>query len=489
MQQLSALDSWFLHLENARMPMHIGAINIFAPADGERAFDFEAFKAYVKERLHLSPVFRRRLAEVPMNLGRPFWVDDPDFNLDGHMFHVGLPAPASLRALARLAAQLYNPQLDRSRPLWRMTFITGLEGIEGLPKNAFAALTQIHHCNIDGMSGAEMMAAIFDIFPKPRKIAPSDEPYSPRPLPGYRELIAKAYAGTADAPNKVFDFLKGSADTAIQLAKEATSQLLPLPPMPMTAPKSILNVPVTASKVFGAVDLSLERIKAVKKAMGVKVNDVVLAICASALRQYLQEKSALPAKPLVAMTPISVRSDEESGAMGNRISGMLVGLATDEEDSVERLRKIYESTQSSKVYSKATPVDQIVELIPFEVGALASRFYTQMGLSNVHRPFFNVIITNVPGPPMPLYMNGFKLLHQYGLGVTFEGIGLMIVVFSYNGILSVCATSCEPIMPDIDHFAQLIRDGLGELEERLEEVREEEDFFEKLKEKHGTDDL
>ena len=370
-----------------------------------------------------------------------------------------------------------------------MTFITGLEDIEGIPSNAFAALTQIHHCNIDGMSGAEMMAAIFDIFPKPRKIAPPDEPYAPKPLPGYRELIAKAYTGTTDTPGKVYDFLKGTANTMLDVAKEASSNLMSPPPMPMTAPKTILNVPVTPNKVFGAVDLSLEKIKAIKNATGVKVNDVVMAICASALRKYLLEKEALPEKPLIAMAPISVRSEDESGAMGNRISGMLTSLATDEEDAAERLRKIYENTQRSKVYSKATPVDQIVELIPFEVGALASRFYTQMGLSNIHKPFFNVIITNVPGPPLPLYMNGFKLQHQYGLGVTFEGIGLMIVVFSYNGILSVCATSCEPIMPDIGHFTELIRQGLEELEDRLQSLKEEEAFFEKLKEKHGTDEL
>ncbi|MEM1322627.1 MAG: wax ester/triacylglycerol synthase family O-acyltransferase [Bacteroidota bacterium] len=488
MQQLSALDSWFLHLENARMPMHIGAIYIFASDDEEQEFDFDAFKDFLRERLHLSTVFRRRLVEVPMNMGRPFWINDPDFNLDAHMFHFALPKPASRRNLIRLAAQIYNPPLDRSRPLWKMTFITGLEGIEGIPPNAFAMLAQVHHASIDGMSGAEMMAAVFDMFPKPRKIAPPDEPWKPDEIPSYKDLIAKSYMGVTDTPGKIFNFVKDAAGNAMGVAMQAATNLLPPPPMVMTAPKTILNVPVTPSKTFGAVDLSLSRIKKIKDQFKVKVNDVVLAICSSALRRYLTERDALPEKELVAMAPISVRSKDESGTMGNRISGMLVGMATNEEDPLDRLRKIHSSTLSSKMYSKATPVDQIVELIPSEVGALASRFYTQMGLSNMHKPFFNVIITNVPGPPIPLYMNGFKVLHHYGLGVTFEGIGLMIVVFSYNGILSICATSCEDIMPDVDKFALYIRDGLDELENSQSDKEAEDAYFKKLQEKYGSEE-
>ena len=166
MQQLSALDTWFLHLENSRMPMHIGGLYIVAPVEKGRPFDFNEFRTFFEERLHLTPVFRRRLMEVPMNLSRPFWVDDPDFNLDAHLVHVALPKPATKRSLAKLAAQLYSPPLDRSRPLWKFTFITGIDDIEDFPDNAFAMLVQVHHANIDGMSGAELMAALFDMFSK-----------------------------------------------------------------------------------------------------------------------------------------------------------------------------------------------------------------------------------------------------------------------------------------------------------------------------------
>ncbi|HMQ49635.1 MAG TPA: wax ester/triacylglycerol synthase family O-acyltransferase [Saprospiraceae bacterium] len=486
MQQLSALDTWFLHLENNRMPMHVGSLFIFAPDAPEKAFDFDEFKSFMQQRLHLSPVFRRRMVEVPLNLGRPFWVEDPFFNLDNHMLHVALPKPASIRALVNLASQFYNPTMDRTRPMWKMVFITGLDDIEGLPPNAFAALMIAHHANIDGMSGAEIMATILDFSSQVSSIAPPKEAWNPKPLPSYRELIGKSYTGTTEAPGKIFNILKSTATNALEVAWESINSSLPTPPMVMTAPKTILNKPVTPDKTFGAVDIPLKEIKKIKDAVGCKVNDVVLAICGAALRKYLLEKEELPEKPLVAMAPISVRSEAENGTMGNRISGMLVALGTDIEDPYERLLKVYENTQGAKNFSKATPVDQIVELIPTEVGAMATRFYTQMGLSNLHRPFFNVIITNVPGPPIPLYMNGFRILNQYGLGVLFEGIGLMIVVFSYAGTLSICATSCGSIMPDIGHFAKMIREGLHELEARLEEVQREETFFKKLEEKHAA---
>lgn len=485
MQQLSALDSWFLHLESPRMPMHIGAINIFVPETEDQVFDFEVFKAFINERLHLSPVFRRRVVEVPMNLGRPFWVEDPNFNLDNQILHVALPQPAnSMRDLSDFAAQFYNKQLDRTAPLWRMVFITGLDDIPNVPKNAFAVVAQIHHANIDGVSGAEIMATVFDMFPKPSKVMPPKKEWKAEALPSYTELIAKSYANTTETPAKLLGLMRNTGETLWKIAKENSIKMLPPPLTIMSAPNCIFNVPVTPNKVFGAVDLELKRIKKVKTALNVKVNDVVLAICSSALRKYLLEKDELPNKSLVAMAPISVRSAAEKSAMGNRISGMFVSLATDEEDNVDRLRKIYESTQSSKVYSKATPVDKLVELIPSEVGALAGRFYTQMGLSKLHRPFFNVIVTNVPGPPIPLYMNGFRLQNQYGLGLTFEGVGLMIVVFSYAGTLSICATTCEEIMPDVHDFAQYIREGLEDLEASVSEIQREEAYFAHLQEKY-----
>ena len=468
------------------MPMHIGGLYIVAPVEKGRPFNFNEFRTFFEERLHLTPVFRRRLVEVPMNLGRPFWVNDPDFNLDAHLVHVALPSPATKRSLAKLAAQLYSPPLDRSRPLWKFTFITGIEDIEDFPDNAFAMLVQVHHANIDGVSGAELMAALFDMFPKPRKIAPPDSPWQPEPLPSYRELIARSYTGASETPSKVFHFIKDAASSVADVAKAAAANLAPPPPLVMEAPSTILNKPVTPTKTFSGIDIPLDRIKKIKSVAGVKVNDVVLALCSAALRKYLLEKDALPKSPMIAMVPISVRTEEENGTAGNRISFMLADLATNEERPPDRLAKIHLSTLGSKIYSKATPVDQIVELIPSEVGALASRFYTQMGLSKLHRPFFNVIITNVPGPPIPLYMNGYQLHHHYGLGVTFEGIGLMIVVFSYAGNVSICATSCESIMPDVARFTSFIHEGLDDLEETLIEKKREEEFFERLKKKHGA---
>lgn len=469
MQQLSAQDAFFLHIESPKTPMHIGAIYIASFDDPKQTFDFDAMKEMIRSRLHLSKVFRRRLIEAPLDSVKPFWIEDPDFNLDAHMFHVALPKPSNMRGLAKLAAQIYNYPLDRNRPLWKLTFITGLEGLEGIPPNSFAVVVQVHHANIDGMSGAEMMVAIFDWTVQPRDVPSPKKEWKPQSIPTTLEIIKKGYKGVAgNTPVKLMKFLANTAGKFLDIAKEAAATLAPPPPMPMTAPDSILNVPVSANKTFGAVDIPLSQIKKVKNLINGKVNDVVLAICSGALRRYLKERKKLPRKPLVAMAPISVRSKDEKGDMGNRISAMLVGLATNIADPIKRVKKIRENATGSKLYGKANSVDEIMEFIPSEVAALAGRLYTRMSISKLHRPFFNVVITNVPGPPMPLYLNGARIINHYGLGITFDGVGLMIVVFSYAGVLSICATSTEEIMPDVSKFAQYIRQSLHELEELLE---------------------
>ncbi len=476
MQQLSSQDALYVYLETPKMPLHIGGLYIFGIEDGSKEFDFQDFKNYLKERLHLSRIFRQRLVEVPMHLGKPFWVDDPDFDLDHHLFHVALPKPGNLRTLANLAAQIYNPPMDKSRPLWKLTFVTGLDSIEGLPtKDAFGMIAQVHHSMIDGKSGVEIMNAILHLGPTPPKVRPPKEEWKPERIPTGVELMTRSYGNALSTPLKFFNFVKDAAPKAFDVAKELSSEILKLPTFKTTAqktgnvPKTRFNVPVTGRKIFGATDIPLSQIKAVKnKVEGATVNDVLLAACGGALRRYLLEKEELPEDSLVAVSPISIRAKDEQGKMGNRISAMWVALATDTKNPLKRLKRICKKTKASKAVGKAIEADKIMEFVPSEVAALASRLYTKMGVSEKHKPFFNLIITNVPGPPIPLYMNGFRLLNHYGFGAVFDGIGMMIVIFSYAGNVSICVTSCEEIIPDIKTLTNYIRTEMNALSEALE---------------------
>jgi diacylglycerol O-acyltransferase len=468
MQQLSAQDTLFLNLETPRTPMHVGGLYLFNPAKEGDDFDFQAFRQFIEERLHLSRVFRQRLVQVPLDLSRPYWVEDPDFDLDTHLLHVSLPGSGEITDLLNLASQLYSKPLDLKRPLWEMTIVSGLDKIPNLPKGSYAMLAKVHHAAIDGMSGAEIMSAIFDMSVEPRKISAPKKEWKPESIPTGVEVVARSYMNLFGTPSKLIKFASETISDVAQIGAEVVQKALSPPPMLFTAPKTIFNVPVSSQKIFGGASFPLAKIKAMKDASpGTTVNDVVLAVCGGAIRKYLDEKGKLPKKSLITMAPVSVRDEKAKASMGNQVSAMLVSLGTNEADPLERLKTIRKSSRSSKVYSKALKADKLMELIPSELFALASRMYIKMELSEKHNPFYNTIITNVPGPPIPLFMNGSQLLSHYGMGVLYDGMGLMIVVFSYAGQITICATSCKEIMPDADRFGDLLRDSMTELTEAL----------------------
>ena len=469
MKQLSGQDAMFLFLETPKMPLHIGGVYIFTRSEKEEPFDFETFKTYIDNRLHLSRVFRQRLIMVPMDLGKPFWVEDPDFDLNHHLFHVALPKPGKLRELAELAAQIYNPPLNRERPMWKLTFVTGLENIEGISsENAFAMIAQVHHSMIDGASGVEIMSALLDPTPEPREVKRPRKKWKPERIPTGVELLARSYSNSIGTPFKFVNFLTQHAPKAFDVRSELKNHDVKKPEHKQTAPKSIFNVPVSSNKVFGAIDVPLEQLKQIKNEVeNATVNDVILSICGGALRRYLKEKKKLPRRSLVAASPISIRTKKASGKMGNKISVMFPKIGTNISDPIERLEKISRKTKSSVKKGRAMGADKIMELVPSEVAALAGRLYTKLGLSEIHKPFVNLIITNVPGPKEPLYMNGFQLVQNYGFGAVFDGIGLMIVVFSYAGNVSICATSCKEIIPDMTNFTRYVHEEVDELTEAL----------------------
>lgn len=466
MKPLTALDAAFLYLESERAPMHVGGIILAEStlADGS-PYTFDHFRQMMSERLHLSPIFRRRIVELPLNLGHPYWIEDPAFSLDNHLLHVSLPDPGGWAELMELSARFFSSCLSRSRPLWDGIFVTNVK-LDTFDAPVTAFLSKVHHCAVDGVSGAEILGALLDPSPEPRvfKDAPA---WEGERIPSAAELLARSYG---KAIGKTASLTKMLGQTVASSAKTAVGGELrnvKPPPMPFAAPKTLLNVPVDSHRTFSAKRFSLADIKRIKNMAGGTVNDVVLAVCAGALRRYLEGRNDLPDKPLIAMAPISTRTKEQSGTAGNQITGMLVSLATDLSDPLQRLDTIMGSARGSKTYSRAAKVTDILEFVPSATAAAASRLYCSMKVADRHRPFFNCIITNVPGPPVPLYLAGSRMLANIGMAPIFDGIGLILVIFSYNGQLTISATSCRGIIPDPEALTEAFAPAMAELEDAL----------------------
>jgi diacylglycerol O-acyltransferase / wax synthase len=462
MEQLTGLDASFLYLESFKSPMHIGGIYILSPPDNEK-MTFSMFKQYIESRLYSSKVFRRRVVFSPLGLGHPYWIEDPNFNINNHLYHIALPKPCGMEELREAAAQAFSRTLDRNKPLWEMIFVEGLENIKDVPKGAFALITKVHHAAIDGVSGAEMMANLFSLEATPPKTNVPDYWEAER-IPTNAELLTNNFFQAFGTPLKFAKFAYEGIGNTIQLAQEVYEKSVTAPPLPFTAPTTPFNVSINAGRKFGGIELDLAEIKNIKNAVpNITINDIVLAVCAGALRKYLKTQERLPQKSLVAMAPISTRQGDDRKNAGNQVSAMLVSLATVESNPLRRLQLISEGSRNSKIYSKAVGANQLMNFIPSTLASLASRLYTSMKLSETHSPFYNLVITNVPGPPMPLYLNGAKVISHFGTAPLFDGLGLLLVVFSYAGKISLSATSTPDIIPDMEGFMQCFEQSFEEL--------------------------
>ena len=463
-QAISGMDATFLYGETATSPMHVGSVAIL-----EGSLQYDTFKKIIKSRIHQMPSLRQRLMFVPMSIDYPYWVDDPNFNIDLHLSHVALPNPGGWKELRNMASQIFSEPLDRSRPLWSFTFVEGLNSIGQVPKNSVAIISKIHHVAIDGMAGAGMMSLIFDLSPEVKEI-PDPKNYRPKKLPNELDLVVKSAIQFAKNPLRLPNILGNTMVASLKTGVLTRTQRLALPTAPFTAPNTPLNGIISAQRKWNTAILDLKRVKALRRIVDTTLNDVVLAICSGALRKYLQEKGQLPKKPLVAMVPISTRSDEDETHTGNKLSAMLVQLATDVEDPIERLTTIHENTTLGKTYQGAAgakTLSNLAEAVPFGVANLAARMYSRYNLSKMHNPVFNVVITNVPGPQLPIYLHGHKLHSVMGTAPILDGMGLIITILSYNGSITISPTSDASSMPDIDIFTRYIRESANELEKLL----------------------
>lgn len=459
LESVSGLDAAFLYAETPTSPMHIGSVAVI-----EGDLDFATFYKRIASRIHLIPKLRKRLVYVPGGIDYPYWADDPNFDLDMHINHVALPKPGGWKQLRDVTSHIFSEPLNQNRPLWSFTFVEGLDSIPQVPKGSVAVVSKIHHVAIDGMAGAGILGLLFDFSPEPPE-EPTPEPWNPKPLPNEIGMVAKSVSSFAENPFKFPKLLSETVQASLKAGMLTRVQQADLPDSSFSAPMTPLNGLRTARRVWNTAILSLDRVKAIKKIMGTTMNDVFLAFCAGALRRWLDEKGKLPAKPLVAMVPVSVRDGGDD--MNNQISSMLVQIATNVDDPIERLEVIHENTVRGKIYQDALgakTLAKMAEIVPFGVANQAARLYSRFQMAELHSPIANCTITNVPGPQFPLYLSGHKLLAILGLAPIIDGMGLIITIFSYDGYVTITSTSDAKTMPDVREFSKYIREAANELE-------------------------
>lgn len=463
MKQLTGLDASFLYMETANAPMHISGLSIYdqstAPGGLVR---FKDIVENTNNRLMGLPVMTQKLVNVPMNLDHPYWVTDGAYDPEFHIRHIALPKPGDWRQLCILISRLHARPLDRAHPLWELYIIEGLDNVEGAPKGSFAMFSKTHHAAIDGTSGMELTAATHDLAPdykrtnNPATISVDSEPSS-------IELLLRSQINNIRKP---FNMVSVARNTVPGLAKAIAGLSKGKLSRVTNIPRTRFNNSVSPHRVFDAITVRLDDVKKIKNSVpGATVNDAAITIVGGALRKYLKAHDELPAQSLAAMAPINVRSDKDK-AGGNIVATMTVQVRSDIEDPLKRLAAVHDSSSKAKELTNAIgakTMTDYTQFIPATLTAQAARLSSRWGLMNRMSPQFNCVITNVPGPPIPLYNTGAKMVANFGTGPVQDGLGLFHVISSYCGQFVVSATCCRAIMPDPDFYRQCLQDSFDEL--------------------------
>jgi diacylglycerol O-acyltransferase / wax synthase len=479
MRQLSGLDAMFLNLETNAVPMHIGGLTIVDPAAAPKDFGFESIRRLIESRLHLLPMFRRRLVTSPLNLDLPYWIEDPEFDIEHHVRHRALPRPGNDRQLADFICDVMSTRLDRSMPLWRSYYVEGLSG------GRVALLTKVHHACVDGVSGAELLSVLLDLTAEPRVVEPPDQPWEPEPIPSPIELAANTAKSFVTRPREAWRLLRETGPYLFSAGREALAHrrarevaVGPDPAAPEdrsvgAAPRMRFNTTITARRSFAFRSLPLADIKLIKNAFGTTVNDVVLGLCGEALRRYLLAKHELPDQTLVAAVPVSVRSESDKGTHGNKVTMARTALHTEIEDPVKRLQALARRMNKVKKSFKATPARRMMDWVNVPAPGLlaqAARLYENFSIQDYVYPPYNLIISNVPGPQQPLYLAGARVLANYPVSIPYHGLAFNITVMSYIDSLDFGLTAHRTTVPDIDALMDMIVEALATLKQRAEQA-------------------
>ncbi len=453
MKHLSALDATFLHLETPEMPMHVGALHLLElPAEHHGDY-IDAVKRHIADRMHLASVFTKKLALMPFDIANPVWIDDDDVDLDYHIRQVSLPKPGTQAQLEAYVGRLHSSLLDRSRPLWEFYVFSGLRS------GQVGFYTKIHHAALDGQGAIVLAHALLDITPVPRKVTPPSPhdraPYQPPMASMLKAALYDTVSQCARLVKGVPTGLKAAAGYLAPVRGEDGKRRFDWTLKLSMAPKTPLNASITNQRVFATARVDLKQALAVGKAFGATLNDVVMAIVSGAMRRYLDEHGALPEEALVAAVPVSLRAEGDTN-LNNQVSMMLMSLCSDIDDPVERMRAIVKA--SAKMKKTMSNVKSIMPTdfpslgVPWLMSALVS-MYGRSRLADTLPPFANVVVSNVPGPRMPLYLAGARMTANYPVSIVTHGLALNVTVQSYDGALDFGMIACRRAVPDIGLFA------------------------------------
>jgi WS/DGAT/MGAT family acyltransferase len=464
-RRLTGQDAVFLYGETPSMPMHTIGTVILDPSDapGER-FGYDEVLATIRSRIHLVPPFRQRLLDIPLALGHPILVDDPEFHLENHLHRLAVHAPGTLRELAEIVGDLASAPLDRTQPLWEMWVI------EGLSEGRIALVTKLHHCIVDGASGSSQMAQLMDLErdtepPKPTEV------WDPAPLPSATERMRQSLTSRLVNP---LDFGRLVFRTAQGLRSRRRAQLETLPEgkdapplFDMNAPETIFGRALSRHRCVAYGSAALDDVKAIKNAFGVTVNDAVLAACTLAVRRYLEGRDALPDSPLFCMVPVSTKSSSEKQELANKVSMMVVELPTQLEDAAEMIAAVHKSSADTKAIFGAIEHDLVppwLQYLPPLLTPALANLASDLKLADAGTAMgANLVVSNMMGPPMALYFGGARVEAVYPMGPVGEGFGLNITVLSNLDRLDIGVLSCPEIVPDVWEIADGFAQAVGEL--------------------------
>jgi diacylglycerol O-acyltransferase len=454
--RLTGLDTTFLHLEDhGSAHMHVASVMVF---EGE-APRYEDFVEHILSRLHLVPRYRQRLAFVPFDQGRPVWADDPHFNPRYHIRHTGLPHPEDEAELKQLAGRLFSQRLDRSKPLWEMWLVQHMAG------DRFALIAKTHHALVDGISGVDITTVLFDLEPEPAGAPRPPAPWVPRPLPGQAKLLADALVERSTVPAEMVRGARAMLRTprrALGHVKDAVLGVgaTTLAGINAPAPASPFNVDITAHRRYTWVDADLAQFKAIKNALGGTLNDVVLAAVSLALGHHMRAQGYdTEGLVLKAMVPVSIRADIERGALGNRVAAMWAPLPVGIVDPVECLAEVRLEMDDLKHSGQAVGAEVLTNLAGFAPPTILS----QAARLQARQRFFNVVVTNVPGPQFPLYLMGHRLRSLYPVVPLARRQALGIAVMSYDGKLGFGLLADYDALPELETIARELERAIAAL--------------------------
>ena len=464
MRQLTGVDSTFLHMENARTYGHVNGVVVLDPTTADGPINADTIRDYIADRIHLLDPLRWRLVEVPLGIDRPYWVDDPDLDLNFHVRGIALPAPGNDQQLADQVARLAARHLDRAKPLWEVYVIEGLEG------GKVAIMTKLHHAAVDGKAGMQIMATLLTTDPA----APAPEPPSkataekvPQPI----EMWGRGWLGLLSRPEQGvklwLDTVKAGTKMAREVGLGGPVEWRKVLKAPGRAPKVSFNATLGAQRNWAFGSAALSDVKAVKDAHGCTLNDVVMAMCAGALRRWLIDHDELPEKPLLAMVPVSIRTAEQAASAGNQVSAMVAPLATNLADPLERLQAASKEMRSAKDQLAALPAHLLQDFSQFAAPAaaqLVANTAANLRWADSIAPPFNVVVSNVPGPREPLYYAGALLEANYPVSIVNDGMGLNITLQSYRDRIDFGIVGTPELVPDIWNLITYLQEELTTLQ-------------------------